>query len=307
MKHASHVEIEMKFRIPALEPARLRLEAAGFTPAHPQSEERSVLWDRGGDLLGRGCALRLRRYDGLALLTWKGPRLADPLLKIRPELETTLADPLAMEGILEALGFAPVFTMVKSRSVWRLGALEACLDQAPFGCYLELEGAPEEATVWRSLKELGQYQADGRLPKVQAVAARRTLEKVDRPSLLFAGFVRLFADGSLLEGVKRLGNTMTTESVVMRASSGTVRWVTAPSTSRVTSPSTFASVRKCCGRTTRIIAVSAPQPTAPPEDRARWATSCLRRQARHTLAHPWFRNIPRRNRVDRWPSRRAAR
>lgn len=32
-------------------------------------------------------------------------------------------------------------------------------------------------------------------------------------------------DGSLLEGVKRYGDTMTTESVVMRASSGTVRWV----------------------------------------------------------------------------------
>jgi len=32
-------------------------------------------------------------------------------------------------------------------------------------------------------------------------------------------------DGSLLEGVKRRGGTMTTESVVMRASSGTVRWV----------------------------------------------------------------------------------
>jgi len=32
-------------------------------------------------------------------------------------------------------------------------------------------------------------------------------------------------DGSLLEGVKRLKGKMTTESVVMRASSGTVRWV----------------------------------------------------------------------------------
>ena len=32
-------------------------------------------------------------------------------------------------------------------------------------------------------------------------------------------------DGSLLEGVKRKGGKMTTESVVMRASSGTVRWV----------------------------------------------------------------------------------
>jgi fructose-1,6-bisphosphatase II / sedoheptulose-1,7-bisphosphatase len=32
-------------------------------------------------------------------------------------------------------------------------------------------------------------------------------------------------DGSLLEGVKRRKNCMTTESVVMRASSGTIRWV----------------------------------------------------------------------------------
>ncbi len=34
-------------------------------------------------------------------------------------------------------------------------------------------------------------------------------------------------DGSLLQGVKRLKNKMTTESVVMRASTGTVRWVKA--------------------------------------------------------------------------------
>jgi fructose-1,6-bisphosphatase II / sedoheptulose-1,7-bisphosphatase len=32
-------------------------------------------------------------------------------------------------------------------------------------------------------------------------------------------------DGSLLEGVKRRKNAITTESVVMRASTGTVRWV----------------------------------------------------------------------------------
>ena len=71
----------------------------------------------------------------------------------------------------------------------------------------DLAGAPEEATVWRSLKQLGQYQADGRLPRVQAVAARRTLEKMDRLSLLFEGFVRVFGDGSLLEGSRRREGT----------------------------------------------------------------------------------------------------
>jgi len=153
MKHAGHVEIEMKFRIASLEPLGRRLEDCGFTLAHAQGEDLSVLWDRQGTLLAQGCALRMRRYDGLGLITWKGPRVEDPLLKIRPELETQVADPLAMEGILEALGYAPVFAMAKSRSVWRRGPLEACLDQAPFGCYLELEGAPEE--IREAMAQLG--------------------------------------------------------------------------------------------------------------------------------------------------------
>jgi len=153
MKHAGHVEIEMKFRIEGLEPLRLRLEAAGFGLLHAQGEETSVLWDRDGALLAGGRALRLRRYDGRAVLTWKGPRVEDPLLKIRPELETGVGDPLAMEGILAELGFQPVFAMAKSRSVWRRGALEACLDEAPFGCFLELEGTPEE--IREGMRNLG--------------------------------------------------------------------------------------------------------------------------------------------------------
>ena len=72
---------------------------------------------------------------------------------------------------------------------------------------LDLDGAPEEATVWRSMKQLGLYQADGRLPRVQAVVARRTLEKMDRLDLLFEGFVRVFPDGSLLEGSHRREGT----------------------------------------------------------------------------------------------------
>ena len=162
MKHADHVEIESKYRIPALEPAARSLEAAGFRQVHPQGEEISVLWDREAQLRATGCALRLRRYQGRAVLTWKGSRVADPLLKIRPELETGVEDPLAMEGILEALGFQPVFSMVKSRSVWRRGNLEACLDQAPFGCYLELEGTREEIREAAGNLGLGDDQVEPR-------------------------------------------------------------------------------------------------------------------------------------------------
>jgi adenylate cyclase class 2 len=153
MKHAGPLEIEIKFRIPALAPVARALEAAGFIQAHAQAPETSVLWDRGGALREEGCALRLRRYGDRALLTWKGPRVADPLLKIRPELETLVEDPQALEGILAALGFAPVFTMTKSRSLWRRGLLEACLDEAPFGCFLELEGDRE--AIHAAAQDLG--------------------------------------------------------------------------------------------------------------------------------------------------------
>ena len=86
-------------------------------------------------------------------------------------------------------------------------AAQSVRDDAALLRLLSLEGVPEEATVWRCLKQLGQYQADGRMGVVQAVAARRTLEKMPRPSLLLEGFVPIFADGSLLEGSGRREGT----------------------------------------------------------------------------------------------------
>jgi len=153
MKHAGPMEIEIKVRIPSLALVRPRLEQAGFSLVHPQGPETSILWDQGGALGAQGSALRLRRYAGTATLTWKGMRVADPRLKIRPEVETEVADGEAMEAILAALGFAPTLTMVKSRSLWARGELEACLDETPFGCFLELEG-PRTAIDF-ALAELG--------------------------------------------------------------------------------------------------------------------------------------------------------
>jgi adenylate cyclase class 2 len=153
MKHAGLLEIEIKLPIPSLEVLEPRLRAAGFTLTHPQAPEHSVLWDRDGALRDGGSALRLRRYGATATLTWKGPREADPVLKIRPERETAVEAPEAMEGILRALGFAPALVMEKSRSLWGRGDLEACLDQAPFGCFLELEGSRED--IRQALEDLG--------------------------------------------------------------------------------------------------------------------------------------------------------
>jgi len=68
---------------------------------------------------------------------------------------------------------------------------------------LDLEGAPEEATVWRATKGLGEMQRSGLLPQVQLRWTHNILAKANRKDLLRYGFFPVFADGSLLEGSRR--------------------------------------------------------------------------------------------------------
>ncbi|HNX30707.1 MAG TPA: class IV adenylate cyclase [Holophaga sp.] len=147
------IETEVKLRIPSTGELAPRLAALGFRLEVPAQPESSVLWDRGGELFAQGCALRVRSYGGRAWVTWKGPKVSDPLLKIRPEIETAVASAEAMGGILQALGYHPVLAMEKTRALLRREDLTACLDETPFGCYLELEGEP--GTIRGVMESLG--------------------------------------------------------------------------------------------------------------------------------------------------------
>jgi len=153
MEHHSPIETEIKLRLSSLEGIQARLEALGFRLTVPTQSESSTLWDRGTQLLEQGCALRLRRYAGKAWLTWKGSKVPDLLLKIRPERETELSDPEAMDAILHALGFEPVMHMTKVRALMTREDLVACLDETPFGCFLELEG--EAPAIHAAMAALG--------------------------------------------------------------------------------------------------------------------------------------------------------
>jgi fructose-1,6-bisphosphatase II / sedoheptulose-1,7-bisphosphatase len=101
--------------------------------------------------------------------------------------------------------------------------------------YMGSGGAPEGVLAAAALRCVG-GQFQGRLifrnDDEKARAARWGVEDLDRIyhlEDLATGDVIFAAtgvtDGSLLEGVKRRKNCVTTESVVMRASTGTVRWV----------------------------------------------------------------------------------
>ena len=101
--------------------------------------------------------------------------------------------------------------------------------------YLGTGGAPEGVLACAALRCVG-GQFKGRLlfrnDDERARAAKWGVTDLDKQYDLteLARGDCIFAatgvtDGSLLEGVKRKTGKMTTESVVMRASSGTVRWV----------------------------------------------------------------------------------
>ncbi|MAX00855.1 MAG: fructose-bisphosphatase class II [Sphingomonas sp.] len=101
--------------------------------------------------------------------------------------------------------------------------------------YMGTGGAPEGVLACAALRCVG-GQFQGRLlfrnDDERSRAKKWGIDDLDRIYTLddLASGDCIFAatgvtDGSLLEGVKRVRGKMTTESVVMRASSGTVRWV----------------------------------------------------------------------------------
>ncbi len=115
------------------------------------------------------------------------------------------------------------------------GVIATTNPETTIDVYMGSGGAPEGVLACAALRCVG-GQFKGRLlfrnDDERARAAKWGVTDLDKQYDLteLAKGDCIFAatgvtDGSLLDGVKRKGGKMTTESVVMRASSGTVRWV----------------------------------------------------------------------------------
>ncbi len=136
-------EIKLPFASPA--EAEARIAALGATPRRGREFEENTLYDLPGDALRvSGRLLRLRRVGGRAVLTFKGPVPGEHRHKVRLEHETEVARPDEAASILGGLGFAPRYRYQKYRTTYSLGELEIALDETPIGCFVELEGAPDE-------------------------------------------------------------------------------------------------------------------------------------------------------------------
>jgi adenylate cyclase, class 2 len=135
------VEHEMKIPIGSHAAVRRRLARRRAQLIQTKTpEDNWVLDDRAGTLAASGRLLRLRRFAGRTILTFKGTASFAAGVKSRPEYETAMEDAGAALAILAGLGLVPVRRYQKLREVWSLGGVTVALDETPMGAFVELEG-----------------------------------------------------------------------------------------------------------------------------------------------------------------------
>lgn len=118
-------EIEQKYHVDDRHDLVERLTAAAAVLVSEQVNDDTYYNHPCRDFAETGEALRVRRVDGIPMVTYKGTKLPGDV-KAREELEWRL-DPgdtygVSMERLLTHLGFCRVATVSKRRQTYRIGA-----------------------------------------------------------------------------------------------------------------------------------------------------------------------------------------
>ncbi len=138
------IEIEKKYRLtkPQRRLIEQRMREMSLVPGELEHEENTIY--RGGVLERPGCALRLRRVNGRAILTFKQRRPSTSAIKHQEENEMAVPDADAMAAILNSLNFRPGLIYEKRRTRWQVGKATVVIDELPFGLFMEIEASVKE-------------------------------------------------------------------------------------------------------------------------------------------------------------------
>lgn len=149
------LESELKYLDVDLDDLSHRLEQAGGASLGRYFESNLVFDRDDRSLKEAGVLLRLREKQGQAVLTVKRPPEVNTVsaLKVFEEIETSVGDFSIMKTALEAVGFSVAFAYEKVREKWKFMECAICLDQLPFGKFVEIEGT--EASVPACAAALG--------------------------------------------------------------------------------------------------------------------------------------------------------
>jgi len=148
------IELEAKFHVKDLGKIRERLSELGAEVSTPRVFELNIRLDTPDKkLTRRGQVLRLRQ-DKDCRLTFKGLGGIEDGVLARKEIEFSVSDIQAARCLFEALEFVVYMTYEKFRTVYHLEGVEICLDELPYGDFIEIEGL-DPSTIKEISKELG--------------------------------------------------------------------------------------------------------------------------------------------------------
>jgi len=142
------LEIEVKFHIRDISTIRDRIITLGAESSGRIFETNICFEDSEKNLFKNRSLLRLRK-DSRTRLTFKSlphtknqDKNAD--FKILREQEVEVSDFAVMKSILESLGFHKEIVYEKWRETFVLNGVNLCIDEMPFGNFLEIEGEKED-------------------------------------------------------------------------------------------------------------------------------------------------------------------
>jgi adenylate cyclase class 2 len=136
----NNLEIEVKFHLTHVDPVRDFLIKTGAGTKGRVFESNIRFEHKKNELLKKQSLLRLRK-DKKTTLTYKSkPPFENDQFKIHKELEVEVDDFEKMNAILESLGFYKVQIYEKWRETFIISETIVCIDQMPFGDFIEIEG-----------------------------------------------------------------------------------------------------------------------------------------------------------------------
>lgn len=139
------LEIEVKFFISDLSLIRRQIEDLGGRAGGSNVEINLRFDDRLGTLFESDALLRLRKIAGKNVLTHKSiPAHTDRSFKVFNELEISVSDFETTKQILESLGFFQQQVYEKRRETIDFNHTLVCLDEMPYGDFVEIEGRPDD-------------------------------------------------------------------------------------------------------------------------------------------------------------------
>jgi len=155
------LEVESKYRSPGNEKIEKALIRLGAKKIVTQLMEDTYFAHPSRDFSKTDEAFRLRKHEGVAELTYKGPRMRTENSKAREEVTLRIDNPLTAQRIVERLGFRESYVVKKTRSSYLLDKLRVDVDDVDgLGEYVELEILTESPERAASLLELARKELD---------------------------------------------------------------------------------------------------------------------------------------------------